>query len=60
MATGITIGEVTNALISINGNEKIPVSSGDTQPEIVTTGKLKEYINDDTPIPTEDILRVLI
>lgn len=60
MARGIAIGEVTNTLNTFDGNEKIPVSSGNTEPEVVTTGKLKEYINDDAPIPQEDILRVLI
>ena len=60
MARGITIGEVENTLNTFNGNEKIPVSSGDTEPEVVTTGRLKEYINDDSPIPQEDILRILI
>lgn len=60
MARGITIGEVTNILDTFNGNEKIPVSSGETEPEVVTTGRLKEYINDDTPISQEDILRILI
>ena len=60
MARGITIGDVTNTLNTFNGNEKIPVSSGDTQPEVVTTSRLKEYINDDSPIPQEDILRILI
>ena len=60
MAQGITIAEVTNTLDTFNGNEKIPVSSGDTEPEVVTTGRLKEYINDDTPISQEDILRILI
>lgn len=60
MARGISIGDVTNTPNTLNGNEKIPVSSGDTEPEVVTTGRLKEYINDDTPIPQEDILRILI
>lgn len=48
MAQGITIDEVTNILDSTNidGTEKIPVSSGETDPQVVTTGELKEYIND--------------
>lgn len=48
MAQGITIDEVTNILDSTNidGTEKIPVSSGETSPQVITTGKLKEYIND--------------
>ena len=46
MATGITIDEVTNTLDDIQGTEKIPVSSGISEPEVVTTGDLKDYIND--------------
>lgn len=48
MAQGITIDEVTNILDSANidGTEKIPISSGETNPQVVTTGELKEYIND--------------
>ena len=46
MATGITIDEVTNILDDIQGTEKIPVSSGISEPEVVTTGDLKDYIND--------------
>jgi hypothetical protein len=46
MATGITINEVTNTLDDIQGTEKIPVSSGISEPEVVTTGDLKDYIND--------------
>lgn len=51
MARGITIGEVTNILDSndIIGNEKLPVSSGETEPQVVTTGELKEYITDGLP-----------
>lgn len=60
MARGVSIGDVTNTLETFNGEEKIPVSSGETDPQVVTTGRLKEYINDDTPIPQEDILRILI
>ena len=45
MATGITIDEVTNTLDDIQGTEKIPVSSGISEPEVVTTGDLKDYIN---------------
>lgn len=61
MARGVAIGEVTNTPETIQGTEKIPISSGtNTDPEIVTTSRLKEYINDDTPISQEDILRILI
>lgn len=51
MARGITIGEVTNILDSdaIVGNEKLPVSSGETEPQVVTTGELKEYIQEGLP-----------
>lgn len=45
---GTAIGEVNNILQSenIRGNEKIPVSSGQTVPQVVTTLELKEYINE--------------
>lgn len=51
MARGITIGEVTNILDSddIIGNEKLPVSSGETEPQVVTTGELREYIQEGLP-----------
>ena len=51
MARGITIGEVTNILDSndIVGNEKLPVSSGEIEPQVVTTGKLREYIQEGLP-----------
>lgn len=51
MATirGIAIGDVTNTLESENivGTEKLPVSSGQTVPQVTTTGELKEYINEE-------------
>lgn len=59
MARGISIGDVTNTLDTFNGEEKIPVSSGETDPQVVTTGKLKEYINDDTEIPIDILARIL-
>ena len=59
MARGISIGDVTNTLDTFNGEEKIPVSSGETNPQVVTTGKLKEYINDDTEIPIDVLARIL-
>lgn len=63
MARGITIGDVENTLNTFNGNEKIPVSSGDTEPEVVTTGELKEYITDGLPtegrLSEEDIDRII-
>ena len=51
MARGITIGEVTNILDSndIIGNEKLPVSSGEIEPQVVTTGELREYIQEGLP-----------
>lgn len=51
MARGITIGEVTNILDSdaIVGNEKLPISSGETEPQVVTTGELREYIQEGLP-----------
>lgn len=55
MARGITIGEVTNILDSedIRGTEKLPVSSGNTEPQVVTTQELKEYINKDIEVDRE-------
>ena len=46
MARGIAIGDVTNILDSndIRGTEKLPVSSGNTEPQVVTTQELKEYV----------------
>jgi len=51
MARGISIGDVTNILDSedIVGNEKLPVSSGETEPQVVTTGELREYIQEGLP-----------
>lgn len=51
MARGISIGDVTNILDSedIRGAEKIPVSSGETVPQVVTTGELREYIQEGLP-----------
>lgn len=51
MAQGRTIAEVTNILDSDNivGTEKLPVSSGETEPQVVTTGELREYIQEGLP-----------
>ena len=51
MARGISIGDVTNILGSedIVGNEKLPVSSGETGPQVVTTEELREYIQEGLP-----------
>lgn len=51
MARGISIGDVTNILDSedIVGNEKLPVSSGEPEPQVVTTGELREYIQEGLP-----------
>lgn len=45
---GTAIGEVNNILYSenIRGSEKIPVSSGQILPQVVTTQELKEYVNE--------------
>ena len=45
---GTAIGDVSNILQSENiiGSEKIPVSSGQVVPQVVTTKELKEYINE--------------
>ena len=51
MARGVSIGDVTNILDSedIVGNEKLPVSSGEPEPQVVTTGELREYIQEGLP-----------
>lgn len=51
MARGRTIAEVTNILDSsdIEGTEKLPVSSGDPEPQVVTTKELRDYIIEDIP-----------
>lgn len=56
MATrGIAIQDVNNILDSndIRGTEKIPVSSGQSIPQVVTTQELKEYVNKDIEIDRE-------
>lgn len=56
MATrGIAIQDVNNILDSndIRGTEKIPVSSGQSTPQVVTTQELKEYVNKDIEIDRE-------
>lgn len=55
MARGVTIGEVTNILDSqdMNGTEKLPVSSGNVEPQVVTTGELKEYITEGIEVDRE-------
>lgn len=54
-ARGIAIQDVNNILDSndIRGTEKIPVSSGQSTPQVVTTQELKEYINKDIEIDRE-------
>lgn len=65
MARGVSIGDVTNILDSsdIEGTEKLPVSSGETEPQVVTTGELKEYITDGLPtegrLTEDDIDRIV-
>lgn len=65
MARGVSIGDVTNILDSSNimGEEKLPVSSGETEPQVVTTGELKEYITDGLPtegrLTEDDIDRII-
>lgn len=56
MAKGITIGEVENILDrqNIMGTEKIPVSSGQTEPQVVTINDLKGYFTKDSVTYTED------
>lgn len=52
---GVAIQDVDNILDSndIRGTEKIPVSSGQSTPQVVTTQELKEYINKDIEIDRE-------
>lgn len=52
---GVAIQDVNNILDSndIRGTEKIPVSSGQNTPQVVTTQELKEYINKDVEIDRE-------
>lgn len=54
-ARGIAIQDVNNILDSndIRGTEKIPVSSGQSIPQVVTTQELKEYVNKDIEIDRE-------
>lgn len=57
MAKGITIGEVENVLDGRNivGTEKIPVSSGETEPQVVTTNVLKGYITKDSVEDSDEL-----
>lgn len=59
MAKGITIGEVENILDGQNivGTEKIPVSSGQAEPQVVTTNDLKGYFTKDS-VEDEDELTI--
>lgn len=52
---GVAIQDVDNILDSndIRGTEKIPVSSGQSTPQVVTTQELKEYVNKDIEIDRE-------
>lgn len=53
MARGTAIGDVENILQSedITGQEKIPaMSTGDEEPQVVTTEGLKEYVLGDMEI----------
>lgn len=57
MARGITIGEVENVLDgqSIVGTEKIPVSSGLSEPQVVTTNVLKNYFTKDSVEDSDEL-----
>lgn len=59
MAKGITISEVENVLDGQNivGTEKIPVSSGQTEPQVVTTNVLKGFFTKDS-VEDEDELTI--
>lgn len=49
MEKGVKISDVNNILYhkNIRGNEKIPISSGQNIPQVVTTEELKNYIKED-------------
>lgn len=47
MANGIAIKDVDNKLLSLEGEEVIPISTGANEPEVVEVDTLKEYINED-------------
>lgn len=49
MEKGVKISDVNNILYhkNIRGNEKIPISSGQNIPQVVTTGELRNYIKED-------------
>ncbi len=55
MARGTAIADVSNILQSgdITGQEKIPaMSTGGEEPQVVTTGELKDYINGELDVLT--------
>lgn len=58
MAKGITISEVENVLDGQNivGTEKIPISSGHSEPQVVTTNELKKYFTKDSVKDTLEII----
>lgn len=57
MAKGITIGEVENVLDGQNivGTEKIPVSSGQAEPQVVTTNVLKWFFTKDSVEDSDEL-----
>lgn len=57
MARGITIGEVENILDGRNivGTEKIPVSAGQSEPQVATTQELKKYFTKDSVEDSDEL-----
>lgn len=57
MARGITIGEVENVLDgqNISGTEKIPVSAGQSVPQVATTQELKKYFTKDSVEDSDEL-----
>lgn len=56
MADGVKIKDVNNILSNINDTAKIPVSSGtETEPQVVTAGGLKGYINTGMQAEIDDL-----
>lgn len=59
MADGVKIKDVNNILSNINDTAKIPVSSGtETEPQVVTAGGLKGYINTGMQAEIDDLSKI--
>lgn len=51
MARGISIRDVSNKIKNISDKDVLPISTGDSQPEVVEIGTVKNYIKEDIDIP---------